>query len=139
MTTSRLLPSLWASFDELLDGLDDLPRQLLAPASPPLNVSEDAEAFYIEAELPGMTQEQLKIDIVNRTHVTLSGERPAGDCEAGRWHRRERGFGPFQRMIKLSAPVDADKVEARLENGVLRLVLPKADEARARRIVVKSE
>ena len=139
MTTSRFLPSMWASFDELLDGLDDLPRQLLAPAYPPLNVSEDAEAFRIEAELPGMLQDQVKIDIVNRTQVTISGERPAGDREAGRWHRRERGFGPFQRVVKLSAPVDADAVEAKLENGVLRLTLPKADEARARRIVVKSE
>ena len=139
MTTSRLLPSLWASFDQLLDGLDDLPRQLLAPAYPPLNVYEDAETFRIEAELPGLTQDQVKIDIVNRTQVTISGERPAGDREEARWHRRERGFGPFQRLVKLSAPVDADKVEAKLDNGVLRLTLPKADEARARRIVVKSE
>ena len=78
MNGSRLLPSLWASFDRLqgevdrlLDGWGvELPRQLgLAAAFPPVNVSEDADAFHVEAELPGMVQEQLHVLIVDASHT----------------------------------------------------------------------
>lgn len=138
MTTSRLLPSLWASFDRLLEGLDELPRHLaLGAPYPPLNAWEDNDAFYVEAEVPGLTQEQLHIEVTHRNQVTVSGDRPAGERD-NRWHRRERGFGSFRRVIKVPAPVDADKVEAKLEDGVLTLVLPKAEEARPRRIAVKA-
>lgn len=138
MTTSRLLPSLWANFDRLLEGFDDFPRQLaLGAPYPPLNVWEEGDAFYIEAEVPGLAQEQLHVEVTHRNQVTISGERPAGERE-NRWHRRERGFGSFRRMIRIPAPVDADKVEAKLEDGVLTLTLPKAEEARPRRITVKA-
>ncbi len=135
MTTSRLLPDLWESFDRLFE---DLPRRLaLGEPSPPLNVWEEADAFHIEAEVPGLTREQINVEVTHRDRVTLSAERAVcdGDC---RWHRRERGQGAFQRTIKLPAPVDADKVEASLADGVLTLTLPKAEEARPRRIAVKA-
>src|SRR5262245_61215214 len=148
MSGSRLLPNVWASFDRLQGEMDrlldgwgvELPRQLaLAAAFPPVNVSEDADAFHVEAELPGMTQEQVSISVTHRNQVTIQGERQAEDAASGRWHRRERGFGRLQRVLKLPAPVDADKVEAKLENGLLRLTLPKAEEARPRKIAVKAE
>jgi HSP20 family protein len=146
MNTSRLLPSLWASFDRLHGEVDrllegwgvDLPRGVV-PAFPPVNVWEDADAFYVEAELPGMTREQLHIQVTNKNQLTLQGERLVEEPEKGRWHRRERGFGRFQRVLKLPLPVDADKVEAKLENGLLQLTLPKAEEAKPRKIAVKAE
>lgn len=146
MNTSRLLPGLWASFDRLPGELDrlldnwgvDLPRPLVN-AFPPVNVWEDAEAFYLEAELPGLTQEQVSIAVEHRNQLTISGERLFEESENSRWHRRERGFGRFQRVLRLPAPVDAEKVEAKLENGLLRLTLPKHEEARPRRINVKAE
>lgn len=146
MHTSRLLPSLWASFDRLHGEMDrllegwgvDLPRSVV-PAFPPVNVWEDENGFYVEAELPGMTREQLQISVTHRNQLTLQGERPVEEFEKGRWHRRERGFGRFQRVLKLPAPVDADRVEAKLENGVLQLTLPKSEEARPRKIAVKAE
>lgn len=146
MTTSRLLPSLWANFDRLHGEMDrllegwgiDLPRNVV-PAFPPVNVWEDNEAFHLEAELPGMTREQLNIAVTNRNHLTIQGERLDTEFEKGRWHRRERGFGRFQRVLKLPTPVDAEKVEAKLENGLLQLTLPKAEEAKPRRIAVKAE
>lgn len=136
MTTSRLLPSLWESFDRLFEGLPA--RLSLGEPNPPLNVWEESDAFFVEAEVPGLTREQLNIEVTHRDRVTLSAERAAAEGEC-RWHRRERGFGAFQRTIKLPAPVDADKVEARLEDGVLTLTLPKAEEARPRRIAVKAD
>lgn len=148
MNTSRLLPSLWANFDRLSGEVDrllgawggDLPRHLgLAAAFPPVNVWEDADAFHVEAELPGLTQEQIHIAVTHRNQVTIEGERLGVDAGEGRWHRRERGFGRFQRVFKLPAAVDAEKVEAKLENGLLHLTLPKAEEARPRRISVKGE
>jgi HSP20 family protein len=148
MSTTRLLPTLWASFDRLQGEMDrilegwgvDLPRQLaLAATFPPVNVWEDADAFHVEAELPGLTQEQLHVAVTHRNQVTIQGERSGQEADKGRWHRRERGFGRFQRVLKLPAPVDADKVDAKLENGLLRLTLPKAEEAKPRRISVKGE
>lgn len=148
MASSRLLPSFWASFDRvqgemnrLLDGLgSDFPRQMaLVTSFPPINVREDADAFHIEAEVPGLSQDQVHISVTHRNQLTIQGERLVDDPTKGRWHRRERGFGRFQRVLKLPAPVDADKVEAKLENGLLQLTLPKAEEARPRRIAVKAE
>jgi HSP20 family protein len=141
MTTSRLLPSLWADFDRLLGAWGvDLPQQLsLNAAFPPVNVWEDADAFYLEAELPGMKQDQINVAVTHRNQVTLTGERQAEGEEKARWHRRERGFGRFQRVLKLPAPVDAEKVEAKLEHGLLHVTLPKAEEAKSRRIAVKAE
>ena len=148
MNSSRLLPSLWASFDRVQGEMNklleswgpDFPRQFaLVTSFPPVNVREDADAFHVEAEVPGLTQEQVQISVTHRNQLTIQGERLADEGLKGRWHRRERGFGRFQRVLKLPVPVDADKVEAKLESGVLYLTLPKAEEARPRRISVKAE
>lgn len=146
MNTSRLLPNLWANFDRLHGEVDrllegwgvDLTRGLV-PSFPPVNVWEDKEAFHVEAELPGMTREQLTISVTHKNQLTLQGERLTEEPEKGRWHRRERGFGRFQRVLKLPLPIDADKVSATLENGMLSLTLPKAEEAKPRKIAVKAE
>ena len=143
-----MLPVVFGRLNRLHDEMDrlfwrwglDTPRpRALAPAYPPLNVWETPEAFHLEAELPGMKQEDLHIAVTNRNTLTLSGERKLDESLKGSWHRRERGFGRFQRVLTLPAPVDAERVEARLENGVLLLTLPKAEEARPRRIEVKAE
>ena len=136
MPTSRLLPGLWANFDRLFDNFGaELTRPVAA--FPAVNVWEDNDAFHLEAELPGLTQEDVNIAVTQRNVLALSGERKPEEGE-GRWHRRERGFGRFQRVLRLPAPVDADKVEAQLENGVLRLTLPKHEDAKPRRIAVKA-
>ena len=136
MATSRLLPGLWANFDRLFDNFGaELTRPVTA--FPAVNVWEDNDAFHLEAELPGLKQEDVNIAVTQRNVLTLSGERKPEEGE-GRWHRRERGFGRFQRVLRLPAPVDADKVEARLDNGVLRLTLPKHEDAKPRRIAVKA-
>jgi HSP20 family protein len=147
MSNSRLLPTLWASFDRLQGEMGrlfedlgvGLPRNVALVAFPPVNVWEDRDAFHVEVEVPGLTQEQVQVQVTNKNQLTLQGERLPQDTDKGRWHRRERGFGRFQRVLKLPVPVDADRVEAKLDNGLLQLTLPKAEEARPRRIAVKAE
>jgi HSP20 family protein len=136
MTNSRLLPALWASFDRFGGEMNRWLENLGAGA-PALNVWEDAEAFYVEAEVPGLREEHLQVSVTHKTQLLIQGEGQLEEPAEGRWHRRERGQGRFQRLLELPAAVDADKVEAKLENGLLYLTLPKAEEARPRRIAVR--
>ena len=138
MTNSRLLPALWASFDRFSGEMDRWLENLGAGA-PALNVWEDADAFHVEAEVPGLTQDKVQVAVTHKTQLLIQGERQAEEPSEGRWHRRERGFGRFQRVLELPTPVDADRVEAKLDNGLLQLTLPKSEEARPRRIAVKAE
>lgn len=102
---------------------------------PALNLWEDGQNFYAEAEVPGLTMEDIEVTVVGN-ELTLRGERK--ETERTSYHRRERGVGVFQRVVPLPAPIDADKVEAKLSHGVLTITLPKAEAARPRKIEVKS-
>src|SRR2546430_362664 len=130
MSHAPLLPGLWDGLTRLQGEMDRLfgwggePRSL-APAYPLVNVWDDQEAFHVEAELPGVRQDDLKVAVTQRNVLTISGERRAEPEVNVSWHRRERGFGRFQRVLTLPAPVDADRVEAKLEGGMLHLTLPK--------------
>jgi len=112
-------------------------RPGLAPSYPPINLWEDGDNLRVEAELPGMRLDGLELTVTG-DQLTLAGERPAPAIK-GLWHRQERGAGKFRRVVELPVAVDADKVEARFEQGVLSITLPKAEHARARRIPVKAE
>ncbi len=106
---------------------------------PPLNVWETDAAFFVEAEIPGVPQSQLDIRLLGN-ELTLRGERSAVAKDADRnvYHRHERGVGAFVRTLRLPAEVDVDAAEARLDNGVLTLRLPKQATARPRKVVVQS-
>lgn len=111
----------------------------LAVTYPPVNVWEDEDKVFVEAELPGMELEHLEIYVTEGNQLTIQGERPALEAKEGVWHRQERGFGKFSRVIALPATVNADKVEARFEHGVLCVTMPKTEKAKAKRIPVKAE
>jgi HSP20 family protein len=108
-------------------------------AQPALNVWEEGDYVYLEAELPGLELKDLEIYVTGGTQLTLKGERRPAGPEKGVWHRRERQFGTFTRSLTLPYPVDPDKVDARLENGVLLVKLAKHESAKPRRIPVKAE
>ena len=105
---------------------------------PPVNAWEDDNAFYVEAELPGMSQEDLEITMPDASTLTIKGARQEPKLESAKWHRRERGFGTFERSLSLPGPVDSDNVEATCKLGVLTIKLPKAPELRPRKIEVKA-
>lgn len=109
-----------------------------AAAFPPLNIWEEDEELVVEAELPGLDLADLSIYVTGGNQLTLKGERKPAAAK-GVWHRQERTFGSFSRSLTLPFAVDPDKVEARLENGVLHLRLTKHESARPRKIAVKAE
>jgi HSP20 family protein len=106
---------------------------------PPMNVWEEGDVVCVEAELPGQDLKDLEIYVTGGNQLTVKGERKQASAEKGVWHRQERGFGQFTRTLTLPFPVDPDKVEARLENGVLKVKLAKHESARPRKIEVKAE
>jgi HSP20 family protein len=106
-------------------------------AYPPVNVWDDDENIYLEAELPGITRENLEITVTDGNQLTLKGQRKPAETGQTTWHRQERGFGSFSRTLTLPVLVDSDRIEARFQLGDLHVKLPKSPKAKPRRIEVK--
>lgn len=122
-------------FDRLLDGFfAPLTYSQRRGSYPPLNLSEDDVNLYVTMEVPGLPIEDLEITLTDSTLV-IRGERKP---EEGKYYRRERSHGVFQRVVNINAPVDRDKVKASLKDGVLEIALPKAEEFKPRKISIDS-
>jgi len=106
---------------------------------PSFNAWEEDDTLVLEAELPGLDLKDLEIYVTGGNQLTVKGQRQPPKPERGVWHRQERQFGSFARTLTLPYPVDAEKVDARLENGILTVRLAKHESARPRKIPVKSE
>jgi HSP20 family protein len=104
---------------------------------PAVNVWVRDEAFFVEAEVPGLKLTDLDLTVTGN-ELTLSGGREDATGEDVTYHRRERGVGRFGRVIHLPGEVEADSVEASLKDGVLTVKLPRAAALRPRRIEVRS-
>lgn len=104
----------------------------------PIDVKADNESFTIKALLPGARPEDVDIQIVNDI-VTISGELRSDREEGATYLLAERPDGKFHRVISLPTPLDANLVEADLENGILTLQIPKAEEAKPRSIKIKQK
>jgi len=118
--------------------LEGWPAQRQTPGVFPLiNLTENKDSFFIRAELPGMSSGDLDMQATSNS-VSISGERkiPAENKEA-KYHRREREAGKFSRVVGLPSEIDPDKVEASMVNGILTVVVPKAQAAKPRQISVR--
>lgn len=113
-------------------------REPSAGVFPLMNVTEDKDKYYVRAELPGIKANELDISVTGDT-LSISGERkiPA-ENEKAQYHRREREAGSFSRIVNLPTQVDTGKVEAHCTDGVLTVVLPKAEAAKPKQITVKT-
>ncbi len=105
---------------------------------PALNSWEDGDAAYLEAELPGLGMEDVEV-LVSGNEVTINGRRKIDAPEGASWHRRERSQGEFSRSLTLPWQIDADKVEARLQDGVLTVTRPKSESHKPKRVKVLGE
>ncbi|MHB1034498.1 MAG: Hsp20/alpha crystallin family protein [Pirellulales bacterium] len=114
-----------------------VPRFMTGRGFPAVNLWEEGDNLFAEAEVPGLRTEDLEISVVGN-ELTIKGERPEIEQEGVSYHRRERGVGPFTRVLRLPIDVDADRIEAALRNGVLLVTLPKAERAKPRKIEVKT-
>jgi len=136
-------PTVWGSFNQLQNEVNriferyDNGRQESAPF-PALNLWENENGYHLEAELPGIELEDLDITVTGPNQLTLKGQRKATELKDSAAHRQERIFGSFARTLTLPTSINAEKVDARLENGVLKLDLPKHEDAKPRKIAVKS-
>lgn len=113
------------------------PRNIVRSGFPPINVSEDEQAFFVEAELPGFKLADIDINLLGN-ELTLSGSREIAEPQNAQFHRRERVSGRFSRTLRLGAEIDAAKVTATLDQGVLVIKLPKPETAKPRKIDIKS-
>ncbi len=106
--------------------------------TPAVDVMEDKDTIKIVAELPGVKSEDVKLSIENQV-LTIRGEKKQeAEEKTERMHRYERSYGVFERAFALPSSVDPDKIEARHQDGILTVLVPKAEKARPREIPVKT-
>ena len=111
-------------------GADDPPGW-----TPSVDLYETADRFVLSIELPGLTRDQIRIELQHDV-LTVRGERAVRHEEGAQFHRVERGHGPFARTFPLPQPADAEHVAAEFRDGVLTVVVPKLLPP-SRRIVVQ--
>ena len=129
----------WLGQDDMWNRMEQMGRETdQANVYPAMNVYDDGESYIVRAEIPGVDPATLDISVTGDT-LTLRGKRevePAGDncC----YHRRERSSGEFRRAFTLPDMVDNAKVVASAKHGVLEIMLPRAEQAKQRKIEIKS-
>ena len=112
--------------------MEDTPESLL----PPLDVREDADAFYIALETPGVARENMTLSLQENI-LNIKGHKAPPTLNDGQTsRRRERGYGEFSRDVLLPNEVQEDAVKAHLENGVLMVTLPKIEATKPRKIPI---
>lgn len=140
----------WGPFSELVTMRDDMDRLFdvffgTQPQTiddlwrPSIDIEESNGNLMVKAEIPGMKKENIKVS-VKEDMLTISGERKQeNETRDKTYHRIERSYGQFQRMIRLPAEVDADKVKASYKDGVLSVTLPKPESMKPKHIDVEME
>lgn len=124
--------------DEAFGGLGDRDGGTVTSSwAPACDVFEDKDAIKIVAELPGVRPDDVKLSLEHNV-LTIRGEkRQVAEETTDRVHRYERTYGSFERTFALPATVDAERIDASYEHGVLTVMVPKAERARPREIAVK--
>jgi HSP20 family protein len=106
---------------------------------PVVDMLDDKDKLVVKAELPGFNREDLDVS-VHENNLILAGERKADEERRdGEFYRSERFYGRFHRVISLPFSVDTEKIQAKYNNGVLTVTLPKSEHARAKQIEVGIE
>jgi HSP20 family protein len=106
--------------------------------SPKVNVTEDENFFHLEAETPGMKDKDISIEVHNGVLTIKSHKKNESETEKENYHIREFSSQSFERSFKLSDRVDTEKVSAKIDNGVLKVDLPKHEQIKPKKIEVQS-
>jgi HSP20 family protein len=104
--------------------------------SPRVDLSETKDSFIVNAELPGLDAKDVDVSISGNV-ITIRGEKKKEEEEKDDHHHVERYYGSFQRSFQLPANVITDKIDASFDKGVLKVVLPKTEEAKKKEIQIK--
>ncbi|MFL5507399.1 MAG: Hsp20/alpha crystallin family protein [Gemmatimonadales bacterium] len=106
---------------------------------PAVDITENKETVRITTELPGVQPEDVKLSVENNV-LTIRGEKRSTHEEKNdRMHRYERQYGSFERTFSLPGTVDVDRIEARYDNGVLTVEMPKVERAKPKQIEIKAQ
>ena len=151
MTTMTPMTS-WDLFEDLRAAQDEMMRATTGRGwrpgqrydasgttawAPAVDISERKDAYLVTAELPGVKASEVEITVEDGL-LTIQGERHfAHDSAEEKMHRTERFYGAFRRSITLPSHVEADKIEASQQDGVLQIMVPKAPEVQAKRVQVR--
>jgi len=146
MLLQRMTPTVFGDLRREMDRVfEDFTRPFnggllrTGDAFPMLNLWEDADNVYAEAEMPGVKLGDVEVGVVGN-ELSIKGKRGGQSEDKGRtFHRQERWTGEFSRFVTLPTAVSAEKVEAVMKDGVLTVTLPKAESAKPRRIEVKTK
>lgn len=137
----RELMTLREAMDRLFEESFVRPRAMITAAGVggiPIDVYQTDNEVVVEAAVPGVKPEDIDISVVGDT-LTIKGESKAEkEIREENYFYRERRFGTFMRSITLPVPVVAEKAQAKYENGILSLHLPKAEVAKPKQIKVKA-
>lgn len=105
---------------------------------PAVNVLSNQEDVIVTAEIPGLESKDINLKVVNN-HLTIEAERKADDVSEAVYHRRERGYGEFSRVVELPFAVEEDQVNAQYKNGVLTVTLPRKESTKPKKIEISVE
>ena len=136
----------WEELDRMRREMENLKDGLtsglfagpVAGVFPAMNITENADAYFIRAELPGLSAEDFEITVTSDS-LSISGERKIlVEKKDAKYHRREREAGKFSRIVNLPGQVNTEKVEAGCSDGILTVTLPKAAISKPKQISVKA-
>lgn len=137
-------PSIWHEMRRMQEEMDRLSKEFSpryghsAGSYPAMNIWADEESAIITAEIPGVTKDDLEINVTGDT-LTVSGVIKREELpEEAKYHRQERSYGQFSRNIRLPYTVDVDKVNASFKNGILEVFLPRIEAEKPKQITVKT-
>lgn len=102
-----------------------------------MDICETEQAYHLEMDLPGVRRENLHVEDIGDQLMILGGRLQTKASEKY-YLRIERDFGQFERRVRLMMPIKKDRIKARYQDGVLRIIVPKTESAKTRRIPVKS-
>jgi HSP20 family protein len=126
------------NLDTLMQHFEGRPAALAtAGVFPLINLTESKDAYYLRAELPGVKAADLAIETTDN-NISISGERKIAETvQNAKYHRREREYGRFSRVVSMPKSINRDKIDAKLSDGILTIVIPKAEDEKPRQITVK--
>lgn len=136
----REISNMRTALDRVVNDLMNVPHMLRQNGcwALTLDVAETDDGFMVKASLPGINPEDLEVTY-DLNVLTIKGEvRKEEDVDEERYHLRERRYGTFSRSVSLPASIKADQIEANYQAGILTLHLPKSEDARPKRIKVRS-
>jgi HSP20 family protein len=123
-------------FEDVMPGREEGTDVALAAWAPSVDIRETDKALIVTAELPGVDEKDIEVSVENHT-LTLRGKREMEkETKREDYHRIERSYGSFYRAFSLPASVDVDKIEAKHEDGLLRITVPKKPELKPKKVKV---